>query len=97
MLEIELHQDADAELKAAAVFYELRLTGLGESFLARVSEGFDLIRKNPLAGQLLFDDFRRILTRQFPYSLVYRVEAESVYVIAVAHWSRRPGYWKGRS
>ena len=97
MLEIELHQDADDELKAAAVFYELRLTGLGESFLARVSEGFDLIRKNPLAGQLLFDDFRRILTRQFPYSLVYRVEAERVYVIAVAHWSRRPGYWKGRS
>jgi plasmid stabilization system protein ParE len=97
MLEIELHQDADDELKAAAVFYELRLTGLGESFLARVSEGFDLIRNNPLAGQLLFDDFHRILTRQFPYSLVYRVEAERVYVIAIAHWSRRPGYWKGRS
>jgi plasmid stabilization system protein ParE len=97
MLEIELHQDADDELKAAAVFYELRLTGLGESFLARVSEGFDLIRKNPLAGQLLFDYFRRILTRQFPYSLVYRVEAERVYVIAIAHWSRPPGYWKGRS
>ena len=97
MLEIELHQDADDELKAAAVFYELRLTGLGESFLTRVSEGFDLIRKNPLAGQLLFDDFRRILTRQFPYSLVYRVEVDRVYIIAVAHWSRRPGYWKGRS
>ncbi len=74
MLEIELHEEADEELKAAAVFYELRLTGLGESFLARVSESLDLISTNPLAGHPLFDDYRRILTRQFPYSLVYRVE-----------------------
>src|SRR5437016_8938487 len=97
MLEIELHEDADEELKAAAVFYELRLTGLGQNFIARVSEGFELIRKNPLAGHVLFDDYRRILTRQFPYSLVYRVEADRIYLIAVAHWSRRPGYWKERS
>ena len=85
------------ELKAAAVFYELRLTGLGENFLARVSESLDLINTNPLAGHLWFDDYRRILTRQFPYSLVYRVEGDRVYVIAVAHWSRRPDYWKERS
>ena len=97
MLEMKLHEEADEELKAAAVFYELRLTGLGENFLARVSESLDLISTNPLAGHLWFDDYRRILTRQFPYSLVYRVEGDRVYVIAVAHWSRRPDYWKERS
>ncbi len=97
MPEIELHEEADEELKAAAVFYELRLTGLGESFLTRVSESLDLISTNPLVGHLLFDDYRRILTRQFPYSLVYRVEGDRIYIIAVAHWSRRPGYWKERS
>ena len=96
MLEIELHEDANEELKAAAVFYESRQEGLGESFLQRVSEGFGLIRRHPFVGQPLFDDFRRLVTRQFPYSLVYRVENDRVFVIAVAHWSRRPNYWKER-
>jgi toxin ParE1/3/4 len=97
MLEIELHQDADDELKAAALFYETQLAGLGNSFLERISEGFELIRRHPLAGQEIFDDYRRLVARQFPYSLIYRIQDDRVYIIAVAHWRRRPGYWKERS
>jgi len=96
MLEVTLHEDADEELKTAASFYELRQAGLGEMFLRRISEGFELIRDQPLAGQILFGRFQRLLIRQFPYSLVYRVESDRVLVIAVAHWSRRPRYWEGR-
>jgi plasmid stabilization system protein ParE len=97
MLEIDLHQDADEEFKAAIRFYESRQAGLGEAFLNRVSAGFDLIVARPFAGQVLSDNYRRCLIRQFPYSIVYRVEADRIYVLAVAHWSRRPGYWKTRS
>ena len=39
---------------------------------------------------------RRFLFRRFPYLLVYRVLAEQVQVIAVAHGRRRPGYWEHR-
>jgi toxin ParE1/3/4 len=34
--------------------------------------------------------------RRFPYTVVYRVEATEVVVIAVAHQRRAAGYWKGR-
>ena len=34
--------------------------------------------------------------RDFPYSLVYRIEHGDISVIAVAHQSREPGYWRGR-
>ena len=97
MLEIELHEKADEEFKAAITFYESRESGLGEVFLQRVSEGFNLILSHPLAGPILFEDFRRRLVRQFPYSIIYRVEGDGIFVLAVAHWSRRPGYWKARS
>ena len=96
MPEIALHEDADEEFKSAIRFYESWKPGLGDTFLERVSEGFDLILAHPLAGQVLFDDFRRRLVRQFPYSIVYRVESDRVFILAVAHWSRRPGYWKAR-
>jgi hypothetical protein len=32
----------------------------------------------------------------FPYSVVYRVHRDDIYVIAVAHSSRRPDYWRHR-
>jgi len=96
MPEIALHEDVDEEFKAGITFYESRQPGLGDSFFQRVSEGFELILAQPLAGQILSDAFRRRLIRQFPYSIVYRVESDSVFVLAVAHWSRRPDYWKAR-
>ncbi|HET9409306.1 MAG TPA: type II toxin-antitoxin system RelE/ParE family toxin [Candidatus Sulfotelmatobacter sp.] len=41
---------------------------------------------------------RRFLLRHFHYALVYRVkEAGNVQVLAIAHLSRKPGYWKGRT
>ena len=34
--------------------------------------------------------------KDYPYTLVYRVQGEVISVIAVAHQSREPGYWAGR-
>ena len=41
---------------------------------------------------------RRFLLRQFPYILIYRERASSgdIQIVAVAHTSRKPGYWKKR-
>ena len=38
----------------------------------------------------------RLYFKRFPYTLVFRIQESSVRVIAVAHQSRRPGYWAGR-
>jgi toxin ParE1/3/4 len=96
MPEVTLHEGADEEFKAAAVFYESRRPVLGELFVQRVVEGFESILAHPLSGQILFDEFRRHLIRQFPYSIVYRIEGDHIFVLAIAHWSRNPGYWKTR-
>jgi hypothetical protein len=33
---------------------------------------------------------------EVPFSFVYRVEANRIVIVAVAHGRRRPGYWKSR-
>jgi plasmid stabilization system protein ParE len=96
MLEVEIHEDAENELKAAATFYEERERGLGLSFLQRFSQTLDEIVTQPLAGTIVINDIRRRLLRQFPYSLVYRIESQRIFILAVSHWSRKPGYWKKR-
>ena len=78
MPEIAVHESADEDFKAAITFYESRQPGLGDAFFQRVSEGFELILAQPLAGQILSNTFRRRLIRQFPYSIVHRVESDKV-------------------
>jgi hypothetical protein len=36
------------------------------------------------------------LIKKFPYLLIYKVEKESIFILAVAHAARKPGYWKSR-
>ena len=38
---------------------------------------------------------RRRMTR-FPYMVFYSNDLHEVYILALAHTSRRPGYWKTR-
>ena len=41
-------------------------------------------------------DIRRCLTKTFPFSVIYSVQGDTIFIIAVAHGSREPGYWKHR-
>jgi hypothetical protein len=36
------------------------------------------------------------LVRRFPYGVIYRVREEVIWVVAIAHMRRRPGYWLDR-
>jgi plasmid stabilization system protein ParE len=78
------------------MFYESRRVGLGKSFVAEVERTIALIRLHPDMGVPGPLRQRRMPLLGFPYSLVYRHEPESIWILAVAHQSRRPGYWRHR-
>lgn len=51
----------------------------------------------PAVGAPYVAGTRRLLARRFPYAVVYRVRGEQVVeIVAVAHYRRRPGYWRRR-
>lgn len=39
---------------------------------------------------------RRYVMQEYPYVLPYYVWGDTVFVLAVAHTSRKPGYWLSR-
>jgi len=40
---------------------------------------------------------RQWLFTRFPFALVYRIVSDdSLHVLAVAHYKRKPGYWRSR-
>jgi hypothetical protein len=93
---VELHPQADAELAAEVEFYDDRQRGLGERFYREVLACLDWIVKNPTLPRLR-KNHRRVNLKAFPFYVAYNVESDRIWVLAVAHGHRKPGYWLDRT
>jgi len=94
----QLSEPASDELAEAVLWYENRRPGLGRDFYDAVVQTVDMIRVQPEVGTARKGRLssRQFRVRRFPYKIVYREREADIYVVAVAHTSRRPGYWRGR-
>ena len=95
MRSVEFHPAAQTEFISAARFYERQTTGLGLDFIDR-SAGLRATARASTVWRAFGRRLRRLLVPKFPYGLLYRVEPERIYIIAVMHLHRRPGYWRSR-
>jgi len=91
------HPEARAELRESVEFYEARLDGLGFRFLSAVEQTTERISARPEAGAPLAGEFRKRIVPGFPFNLIYHVWEDYIYLVAVAHQHRRPGYWRERT
>lgn len=95
-LPIEIHADAHAEEKKAFEWYRERSPGAAEAFLQEIEQARIAIQEAPESwGEYLYGT-RRYLLKRFPYVVVYRVSAERIDIVAIAHGRRRTAYWAKR-
>jgi plasmid stabilization system protein ParE len=92
----ELHAEAESELTEAAAYLERQRVGYGERFLAAFDSARDFLVDHPRSGRSARFGVRRWPVRGFSYDIVYLLEADQVFIVAVAHHRRRPGYWRSR-
>jgi toxin ParE1/3/4 len=96
MKRIEFHPEAAKELDAAAEFYEQRVSGLGIDLRKEVESAARQIQANSLRWMPYSKRTRRFLIHRFSYLIIFIELADKIIIVAVAHGSRRPGYWHGR-
>ncbi len=90
------HEEALAEMLESASYYENRSEGLGLDFLNAVEQAAQRILNQPNAGTRVYDDIRRRLVAGCPFALLYSIETDLIFTVAVMHQRRRPGYWRQR-
>lgn len=96
---VQLHGDAKLELQDSINFYRERGgSRLADRFKERISEGFRTIAENPdrFRTDRTTPDIHWLRVAQFPFSILYVIRADKIWVVAIAHGSRRPGYWRDR-
>ena len=97
MKELSYHPAALVELVEAVNHYLIESQEVALRFDARVDEGANSIRAHPLRFPLWQKTrARRYVVLKFPYVIFYAESLGEVRILAIAHTSRRPGYWKSR-
>ncbi len=96
MTPIKYHEAAEEELLHEIGYLELQAKGLGRRFFGDILRAEKLLAQFPESAEEIRPGIRKRLLRTFRYSLIYSVEKNGLLILAVAHHSRRPGYWVGR-
>lgn len=93
---VRIRPEAEADISDAYNHYEEAQAGIGELFLACISEGLDSLAQFPEAYPVVHEDVRRLLIRRFPFALFYFLEPDEIIVFACFHGRRDPSSWKQR-
>jgi hypothetical protein len=94
-MELWLHRQAECEFDEACEFYEQRRSGLGKRFRAAVVGTLREIVNDPERWPAR-GRFRKCLVPVFRYKIYYEFSEDRLSVVAIAHPSRQPGYWRKR-
>ena len=90
------HPEASGEYVQAAEYYAAIAPELGGRFYDEIEQLIGQIRRQPDRFFQFSPPTRRALSRDFPYSVVYLNEPGRIWIVAVMHAKRKPGYWRGR-
>ena len=90
------HPDAGEEYARAVEYYADIAPELGSCFHDEIERLIREVRRRPERFFRFSPPAQRALAYKFPYSLVYLDEPDRVWIVAVMHAKRRPGYWRER-
>jgi hypothetical protein len=82
-------------------WYESRRAGLGGDFRHDFKLALDTLRESvlqgkPWPGRLGERGVKRIAMKRFPFFVVFVKVDAALVVLAIAHYRRRPAYWRSR-
>src|SRR5262245_31424579 len=91
--------EVEADIAEAAAWYEQHEESLGTDFIRTVRNAMRQLPHNPLLYRLRH---RRLGIRWFyppryPYRIVYRIEGQSIVVLALLHAKQHDRHWRKRA
>jgi toxin ParE1/3/4 len=95
-VKVVLHPEADAEFLLAQQRYTDANPPLGRRFYDEITSVLGRITQHPLRYKQFDPPARRLFANGFPYAVIYVARLDAIWIIAVMHVRREPGYWKGR-
>lgn len=88
---IILSEIAEKEIESIKEWYDAQTYKSGDDFVLTIEDVLAKIAWNPdIYPIVLFNQYRRVLIRRFPYWVYYRIESNNIRISSVFHTSRSP-------
>ena len=97
MIPVDILPEARRDFDESFDWYSERSAITAERFASAVDAALGAVGTSPERFARVDDLHRECPVKRFPFRIIYRIVAERILVVAVAHAKRRPGYWKNRS
>jgi hypothetical protein len=94
MTRIRIAPEAFADLNDGFQFYEIQESGLGDYFASCLRSDIDGLKITAGIHRMVFRDYRRLLSRVFPYAIYYTCESDEAVVWAAVDCRREPQWIK---
>lgn len=96
-MERKVHRGAERDFLQALAYYDSKSPELGDRFIAAFEQAVAEIQEDPERWPMDGKKARRReMGDRFPFGVIYVVRANSLHIVALAHHSRRPHYWRRR-
>lgn len=95
-MRVAFHPAAAAELTEAVAYYTAIDPALGQHFYSEMERLLGEVSTHPKTFRQFHPPVRRHFSSWFPYGIIYLEQKDSLWIVAVMHMKRKPGYWKER-
>lgn len=95
-MNVSFHPEAEEEFIKAIAYYEDCDPGLGLDFSREINACAQNATAFPTLWPEIDVEVRRCLARRFPYGVLYCIESNDIFILAIMHLHRDPDYWKDR-
>ena len=91
-----LHPEADEEFAEAVRYYSEISPALGVRFYREVARLFQEVCADPQRFRRFDPPARRHFSRDFPFAVIFLDKPDCIWIVAVMHLKRHPGYLRHR-
>ena len=90
------HPEADEEYVHAVQCYADIALKLGSRFHDEIDRLIGEVCADPERFRKFDPPAQRHFSRDFPYAVIFLNKPDRIWIVAVMHMKRRPGYWRKR-
>jgi toxin ParE1/3/4 len=92
----KLHQGAEDDLQESVVWYAEQDPRAADRFLEAVKQALSSIVSDPERCPTIASGIHAYSMTRYPFQITFRIRDFEIEVLALAHASRRSGYWTSR-
>lgn len=87
---LSVQSEALLDIQMAFEWYETQQSSLGYEFIEEIEHGYKKICDHPFNYSSINERFKRLKINRFPYLVIYEIEDNTIFIIAVRNTRQKP-------